>query len=210
MYNLINFITYMAVWNQLRVSFHPLCRQDPLSILPSALSVSKFSCLVNRLFLALYELRITFPLILVGDSFCNFTFSLSVLCLIVDAEPCRSPKFSFCTALSSLAFCPVIFSHFHLPGPLALSPPLREPTRLHLCSHPCARTCGWAIIGLFSFVSCLLKITILCCLMSNVLKNVVSHILSSFLWCFMQEGMSRAVFHGFWISVIGYRHLWYC
>lgn len=65
--------------------------------------------------------------------------------------------------------------------------------RLRYTPHPAPGPADEAVIGFTPLVSCLSGATALCCLLSNALKTTISHILSNFSCCFMQEHVSSAV-----------------
>ena len=94
----------------------------------------------------------------------------------------------FRSSLSSPVLCPVNASHCGLLRRRPLSPQLGETAKIHLGSlslHHSLETLFRLQIrvgpGLTSFVSLLSGLTVLCCLISNVLKITVSHIWFSFL-----------------------------
>lgn len=88
----------------------------------------------------------------------------------------RSLGFSLCAALSSSVLCPMNFRCLGLPRLSALCPQCRESA----CSASVPLPVQWpgkslkSIIGLTLFASCLIGITVFYCLMSNVLKTVLS------------------------------------
>lgn len=108
-------------------------------------------------------------------SSCTYTLQYST-------EYSRSLEFSPCEALSSLFLYSEDFSHLALLGHPAPSYQLREISRLRLSSlflhgglESFSESKLEAVLGLTSLVSHLSEIAVICCLISNVLSNIVPY-----------------------------------